>query len=91
MKLLIAFLIGISLLLQYELWFAHGGVESVHQLQQQINQQVAINNKIEAKNQLLIADIHGLRNGPQSIEEHARNDLGMVRRGETFYQISPSP
>lgn len=89
MKLLIAFLLGIVILLQYELWFAESGVNSVQRLQHQIDQQLAINAKIQEKNELIIADINSLRNGAQAIEEHARSDLGMVKKGEVFYQISP--
>lgn len=88
MKLLIVFLLIVVLLLQYELWFAEGGIQSVLQLQRLINRQLAINVTLQDRNTLLVADIHGLRNGAQAIEDHARNDLGMVRRGEVFYQIS---
>jgi cell division protein FtsB len=28
-----------------------------------------------------------LRSGLEAIEEHARNDLGMIKRGETFYLV----
>lgn len=88
MKFLITFLIAILLLLQYELWFTRGGVKTVHELQKQIDAQLSINKKIEEKNEVLIADIRSLRKGDQAIEEHARNDLGMVKKGETFYQVS---
>jgi cell division protein FtsB len=28
-----------------------------------------------------------LQQGLDAIEEHAREDLGMVKKGETFYQV----
>ena len=76
------------LLLQYELWFTQGGVKTVHELRHDIDAQLKINGHIEEKNDVLIADIRSLRTGNQAIEEHARNDLGMVKRGEIFYQVS---
>lgn len=88
MKVLILFLIGIFAVLQYELWFAKGGVESTYGLQDEIHKQLEVNKKIQDKNEVLIADIQGLRNGDNAVEEHARNDLGMIKKGEIFYQVS---
>lgn len=38
---------------------------------------------------LLKADIEDLRIGLDAIEERARNELGMIKEGETFYRILP--
>ena len=35
----------------------------------------------------LNAEVLDLKQGLDAIEEHAREDLGMVKEGETFYQI----
>lgn len=37
------------------------------------------------------AKIKSLKNGLGSIEAHARQDLGMIRKGETFFQIIEEP
>jgi cell division protein FtsB len=31
--------------------------------------------------------VQDLQQGLDAIEEHAREDLGMVKEGETFYQV----
>jgi cell division protein FtsB len=36
-------------------------------------------------------DIDGLQHDPAKIEQLAREQLGYVRKGETVYQLIPSP
>ncbi|MGB5305570.1 MAG: septum formation initiator family protein, partial [Gammaproteobacteria bacterium] len=38
-------------------------------------------------NEALNAEVLDLKQGLDAIEEHAREDLGMVKDGETFYQV----
>jgi cell division protein FtsB len=35
----------------------------------------------------LAADIKDLKHGSEAIEERARQDLGMVKQNETYYQV----
>jgi cell division protein FtsB len=35
----------------------------------------------------LSAEVDDLKDGVSAVEERARSELGMIRRGETFYQI----
>ncbi len=74
-------------LLQYEFWFSDGGIKTVWDLKKSIVKQEKINANLDQKNQILVAEIKDLRSGNEAIEAHARNDLGMVKNGETFYQI----
>ncbi|MGH8400795.1 MAG: septum formation initiator family protein, partial [Gammaproteobacteria bacterium] len=40
----------------------------------------------------LAAEVKDLKQGQAAIEEQARADLGMIKKGETFYQIvRPAP
>ena len=41
------------------------------------------------RNALLNADITDLKVGLEAIEERARNELGLIKQGETFYRILP--
>ncbi|MFB0912178.1 MAG: septum formation initiator family protein, partial [Glaciecola sp.] len=44
---------------------------------------------LKQRNALLQADISDLQLGLESIEERARNELGLIKDGETFYRILP--
>ena len=90
MKPIIIALVVLILLLQYELWFSQGGLITMWRLKHNIIQQKVINKQLKQRNAALIADINDLKHGNQAIEERARNELGMVKKGEVFYQIVPS-
>jgi len=79
------------LLLQYPLWFGSGGVFAVWQLQREINAQQAENAKLRERNAVFEAEVNDLKQGSAAIEERARNELGMVKKGEAFYQVVGNP
>ena len=87
MKTILIALVLLLGLLQYEFWFSDGGIKTVWDLKKNISRQEKINTDLDKKNEVLIAEIQDLRSGNEAIESHARNDLGMVKKGETFYQI----
>ena len=47
------------------------------------------NEKLKQRNKLLYADTDDLKLGVEAIEERARNELGMIKEGETFFRIVP--
>ena len=49
------------------------------------------NAKLAERNRLMAADVNDLKQGTEAIEEIARKDLGMVRKGETFFLILEQP
>ena len=87
MKILIAILVVLLALLQYRLWFGQGSVKSVLVLKKQVAAQQANNAKLQERNQVLLAEVKDLQKGHQAVEERARNELGMIKKGETFYQV----
>ncbi|MCH9643355.1 MAG: cell division protein FtsB [Gammaproteobacteria bacterium] len=87
MRAIIVALVLLFLLLQYELWFSKGGVRTAWHLQKDITTQQAQNQKSQMRNKAVRADITDLRQGNQAVEERARNELGMVKKGETFYRV----
>ncbi len=87
MKILLAVVVLLIGLLQYRLWFGDGGIEQVKSYQLQLND---LNKEAEEKvlrNKALYAEVEDLRKGQEAIEERARNELGMIREGETFFQV----
>lgn len=87
MKPLIATLIVVFVVLQYKLWFGDGNLREVWQLRDAIEAQKKENSLLQERNAALEAEVIDLKNGLQAIEERARNELGMIKEGETFYQI----
>ena len=87
MKPIIIALVLLLLLLQYELWFAKGGLLTAWHLNHSVAQQKQTNEKLKKRNTILSTDIKDLRSGKKSVEERARNDLGMIKKDETFYQV----
>lgn len=87
MKILMTILTVLLLFLQYRLWFGPAGVRDVVQLKKTVAAQEAQNQALQARNQVVIAEIEDLKSGHEAIEEHARAELGMVKKNETFYQI----
>jgi cell division protein FtsB len=87
MKILIAALVIVLAFLQYELWFSGNGVRQYFALRQAVNIQEQENLALLQRNQKIADDIRHLKTDQQATEEHARNDFGMVKSDETFYQI----
>ncbi|SIS45925.1 cell division protein FtsB [Neptunomonas antarctica] len=88
----IALLLLILLGLQFRLWFGDANILYVLDLQEKIGEQVQENERLQMRNSQLEAEVSDLKKGLSAIEERARSDQGMVRDGETFYQlIEPQP
>lgn len=87
MKWLIPVLAVLLVLLQYRLWFGEGSLPDVWELQQQIQEQKAENDKLRERNAALEAEVKDLKQGMSAIEERARSELGLIKKGETFYQV----
>ena len=86
-------LVILLLLLQYPLWLGKGGWLKVWDLNRQVEAQQQANRQTRTRNTLLDAEVRDLKQGTEAIEERARNELGMIKRDEVFFQIleRPSP
>ncbi|BDM65405.1 cell division protein FtsB [Shewanella sp. NFH-SH190041] len=85
-RFLLALLILLAML-QYRLWLGENSLPEYFNLKQQIHSQIDSNAKLIERNQVLREEIHDLRQGTEALEERARNELGMVKEGETFYRV----
>ena len=90
MRLITALLLLFLVLLQYRLWFGKNSVPDYLELKESVARQVELNNQLKQRNKLIYADIDDLKNGLQAVEERARNELGMIKDGETFFRIIPT-
>jgi cell division protein FtsB len=84
-------LAALFLLLQYALWFGNGGLLALWDLKGEIAVQRDENRKLAERNQALAAEVIDLKQGLEAIEERARVELGMVKGGETFFQVIDTP
>jgi cell division protein FtsB len=74
------------LLIQYPLWLGKGGWLRAWDVDRQVSAQKAKNGELESRNAHLAAEVRDLKTGTEAIEERARQELGMVRPDEVFYQ-----
>jgi len=86
-KIAVYILAGLFIALQYPLWFGSGGLLALWKLKQEIAAQKAENSGLREHNRALEAEVLDLKQGLESAEERARSELGMVKKGESFYQI----
>jgi len=91
MKPIMILLTVLLLLLQYRLWFSHDGLPSVLHLHRAVEVQRHDNAILEERNQVLTAEVQDLKSGLDALEERARSELGMIKSGETFFQIIEEP
>ena len=87
MKWLAITLFALLIILQLALWFGEGSLGEVWRLRQQVDAQQKENTQLRERNAALEAEVRDLKQGLDAIEERARNELGMVKEGERFYQI----
>jgi len=88
MRLILLILIILLAILQYRLWSSSGGVAEVWRLQRAIDKQQQEILTLKERNRTLDAEVKDLKRGVAAIEERARRDLGMIKKGETYYQTT---
>jgi len=89
MRIITAILLIFLIFLQHRLWFGKNSVPDFIALKEDVARQKEDNNKLKQRNKLLYADTDDLKSGVEAIEERARNELGMIKEGETFFRVVP--
>lgn len=87
----IVFALILLLLLQWQYWRGDYGYASLQELKGKLQEQELLNEKQSYDNEILMADVLDLKSGAFAIEEHARLDLGLIKSGEIFIQLSNAP
>jgi cell division protein FtsB len=91
LRWLLVALLCILLYLQYRLWIAEGSLAEQQRLELQVVEQTAINTELRERNAILEREVLELQSGNGGVEQRAREQLGLVREGETFYQVVEQP
>lgn len=87
LRWVIGALVGLLALLQVQLWFGPGSVPALMELHDRVTDQREANERAQARNDALAAEVEDLKEGRDALEERARSQLGMIREDETFYQV----
>ena len=91
LRIFAAVLLGLMVFLQYRLWFGEGGIAEGVRLQDKIVIEEARNAELKARNDRLAHQVLELQNGHMAVEQHAREELGLVKEDEDYYQfVEPS-
>lgn len=75
--------------LQFRLWSGEASFAEVAELSDRLELRRTEIVLLEDQNAALEAEVRMLKSGPASMEARARNELGMIRRGETFFLVVP--
>ena len=87
LRIALVVLVALLAWLQYRLWFGEGGTRAVEELETRVVEQRRQNEGLTQRNAALAAEVADLKSGEAAIEERARNELGMIKPGETFYRV----
>lgn len=88
-KVVIVLLVVLGIL-QYRLWFESGGIKDVISLKTALSKQEAENANLHKRNAELLAQVKSLKGNEDAAESRARSELGMIKKGEKFYQVLSS-
>ena len=91
MRWITLILLALVLLLQYPLWLGKGGWLKVWDMNRQVEAQKQTNQQDQMRNAALDAEVRDLKQGTEAIEERARSRLGMIKRGEVYFQVVGDP
>jgi cell division protein FtsB len=92
MRYLALILSSLLILIQYPLWMGKGGWNHVWELESELAEQDRANAQRRLRNAALAAEVADLKGGTAAVEELARMQLGMIKPGELFVNISaPDP
>lgn len=87
MKWLMLVLIILFSYLQYRLWIGDGSLAHAHRLEGEIKLQQAEIDRLRERNRILDVEVEELKTGLDTIEERARNDIGLIKKDETFFIV----
>ncbi len=86
-RLMLTFMLALLLGLQGVLWLGDHGLAESWRMERLLHGQQQENEVLRQRNQELQADVLDLKHGTEGLEERARSQLGMIKPGETFYQV----
>lgn len=74
-------------MMQYRLWFQSDGVIDMFRLKKRLAVEQMENEKLKQRNQQILLQVQHLQKNDDAVELRARQELGMIKKGEKFYQV----
>lgn len=87
LSLLVMLCIGF---VSYDTWFGRNGIEQFRVVSVQVAEAKMKSEKLTMRNQAVLDEIADLNQDNLTVEELARDELGMIKSGETFYRVIES-
>lgn len=91
MRLVQVSLLVLIVVLQYRFWFGENGYLDKQRLELELQEQLAHLEELQVRNDNLAARVGDLKSGNDAIEELARQNLGLIKPGETFVIMTDEP
>lgn len=85
--LLPVLLILLITLFNAQMWLGSATIPKIFLVNHAISQQQAVVKQMQERNNHLFEQIKSLKGGKEELEARARLELGMVKPGETFYEL----
>lgn len=73
---------------QVDLWLGKSSLPYVWSLQNELDQQLAVNEAARERNARTAAEVSDLKEGLEMVEDKARSELGMLRPDEILVQVT---
>ncbi len=84
---IVAILVMMLLGLQFRLIVGEGSIAHVNSLDEKVQRARTANAVSDRRNEVLRVEIRDLKSGHDYIEEKARVELGLIKKGETFFML----
>ena len=73
--------------LQYRLWMGEDSIAAIQATELHLAELKKQVEEKKQRNDALYAEVEDLRKGQEALEERAREELGMIKENETFFQV----
>ena len=86
-RVLFGVLVLLLVFMQYAIWAGKNNILDLFTLNSTLNELTEQNKKLRNRNDRLHAEVVDIKSRLSAIEAHARSELGLIKPGETYFQI----